>query len=245
MLLWLAPIIVLAHDAGPAYVAQNDGRYGAVGTPYDAGDVGQQDNLVLLQRTSLGLTVGRHTVILLYAPFELRTRFVTDDDFRFRGTTFDAGAVLDHRYQFEGYRGSYLYRFVDGAIDVDGGASVQVRNAAVVFSTADGRVHDGEYDVGAVFAVKARLRWTPRDSVWTQLEADALSTFGLLGDTRGGIYDVGLSVGAPVAGGLDVLATARLIGGGAEVPSQDIDNWGNYVALTVGIRITRGRAGAP
>jgi hypothetical protein len=239
MLVCLAPLIVFAYDAGPAYVAQNDGRYGAEGTPYAADDVGQQDNLVLFQRTSLELTVGRHTVVLLYAPFELATRFAIEDDFRFRDTTFDAGSVLDHRYQFEGYRGSYLYRFLDGAIDVDGGASVQIRNAAVVFSTADGRVHDGEYDIGVVGALKARVRWSG-ESVWTQLEADALSTFGLLGDTSGGIYDVSLSVGAPVSDRLDVLATARVIGGGAEVPSQEIDNWANYVAVTLGVRITRG-----
>ncbi len=61
------------YETGPAYIAQNDGEYGAMGTRYDADDVGQRDNLLLSRRTSIEISRGRHRAILLYAPFESST----------------------------------------------------------------------------------------------------------------------------------------------------------------------------
>lgn len=234
-------VVTLTYETGPTYVAQNDGRYGAGGTAYDADDVGQRDNLVLVSRTGLELERGRHTVILLYAPFQLDTRVTLDDELRFRDTTFPAGAVVDHRYVFEGYRASYLYRVLSGALTWHVGASLQIRNAQVVFTSADGTLHDAETDIGPVPALKTRLRWTPSCGPWFGLDFDGLSTFGLVGDTSGGLYDLGLTVGVAASARVDVYLTARLYGGGAEVPAQEIDNWGNYVSLAAGLRVELGR----
>ena len=73
---WLTA--TLGYEAGPAYVAQNDGEEGEAGTRYDAADVGQRDNLAVTSRTSLELARRRHTLVLLYAPFELRTQVNLD-----------------------------------------------------------------------------------------------------------------------------------------------------------------------
>jgi hypothetical protein len=59
----------ITYETGPAYIARNDGEYGATGTRYGADDVGQQANLLRSRRTSIELARGRHTAILLYAPF--------------------------------------------------------------------------------------------------------------------------------------------------------------------------------
>lgn len=237
---WLRPTLVF--ETGLAYVAQNDGRYGEAGTAYDAGDVGQQANLARVSRTSVELARGRHTAILLYAPFQLTTEVTLERDLQFRDQLFAAGSVVEHRYLFDGYRASYLYRVVDGTpLRLELGASLQIRNADVAFTSGDGTRRANQSDIGPVFAAKLRLWYAPRRGPWGMLEADALSTFGLIDGVSGGIYDVGLSIGYPVGRGVDLMLVSRLLGGGAEVESQDIDNWANFVSFTAGARISLDR----
>lgn len=233
---WLAATLV--YETGPAYVAQNDGAYGASGTRYDADDVGQRDNLVVSSRTSLELAIRRHTLILLYAPFELRTQAELDRDLQFRDELFSAGTIVDHRYLFDGYRASYLYQIIDGPrLVLEVGGSLQIRNADVAFATADGARRAHQDDIGLVGAAKVRLRWRPGPNcLWAALEADGFSTFGLLSNVDGAIYDTQLMVGYPVARGVDLFLGARLLGGGADVPSKQIYNWATFLSFTAGAR---------
>jgi len=231
------------YETGPAYIAQNDGKYGATGTRYDADDVGQQDNLLLSQRTSIELARGRHRAIFLYAPFESSTKVTLAADLQFRDTRFLAGTVVEHRYLFDGYRGSYLYRLLEReSVTIEVGGSLQVRNAEVAFDSRDGAQRAAENDIGVVFAAKARVWYRPAvNTWWAALEADAFSTFGLVPGVRGAIYDVQLAAGYPVANGIDVVFGARLLGGGATVEERDIYNWANFVVLTAGLRVSLGR----
>lgn len=233
----------IQYETGPAYIAQNDGEYGATGTRYDADDVGQQDNLLLSSRTSIELSRGRHRAILLYAPFESSTEVTLARDLQFRDTRFLAGTVVGHRYLFDGYRGSYLYRLFElGAVTVEGGGSLQVRNAEVAFGSRDGAQRAAENDIGLVLAAKARLWYRPSvNSWWAALEADGFSTFGLVPGVRGAIYDVQVAAGYPVADAIDVVFGARLLGGGAKVDQRDIYNWANFIALTAGVRVSLDR----
>ncbi len=230
----------IVYEAGPAAILQNDGEYGADGTRYNAEDVGQRNNLLVSQRTSIEIARGRHRVILLYAPFEVTTEVTLDKTLQFRDTNFAAGSVVAHRYLFDGYRVSYLYRALErGAFKLEIGGSMQIRNAEVAFRTIDGAQRDAENDIGLVAAAKARLWYQPNaQSTWAALEFDGLSTFGLLSNVRGGIYDAQLMAGYPVARGVDLFLGARLLGGGADVKSQDIYNWANFVAFTAGARIS-------
>jgi hypothetical protein len=234
-----SPSVRLSYETGPAYVLQNDGRYGADGTSFDAGDVGQQDILLVTERTSVELATGRHRVLALYAPFLVDTRVTLADELVFRDVTFAAGTVVDHRYRFDGFRGSYLYQVVDGTIGVELGASLQIRSAQVAFTSVDGSLRDQQPDIGLVPALKARLTYE-FGAAWAALEADGLSTFGLVGDTRGAIYDVALIAGYAVHDDIDVFADVRLLGGGAEVPDQAIDNWANFVSASLGVRVELG-----
>ncbi len=227
---------VLSYDTGPAYVAQNDGRYGAAGTPYDADDVGQRDTLLRAERATVELVAGRHRVIALYAPFLVDTRATLDAELRFRDTTFAAGTVIDHRYRFDGYRASYLYELTGGRFAVEVGGSLQVRSADVAFTSADGSRRGVQSDLGLVPALKARLTYRP-GRAWAQLEADGSSTFGLVGDTSGALYDVAAIAGYGFRPDLALYATVRLVGGGAEVPDQAIDNWANLASATLGVQI--------
>lgn len=229
----------LVYEIGPAYIAQNDGRYGEMGTSYTARDVGQRDNLVNASRTSLEFAMDRHTLILLYAPFDVTTQVRLRESLQFRDELFSSGTVVNHRYLFDGYRGSYLYRAIDQPmVGLELGGSLQIRNADVAFTSADGLQRAHQDDIGLVFAAKARLWVRPFErGPWGALEADGFSTFGLVDGVSGGIYDVQLATGQRVGRGVDIVLGARLLGGGARVDDQDIDNWANFIAFTAGVRV--------
>jgi len=232
--------LVLEYETGPAYIFQNDGRYGPTGTDYEADDLNQKSTLYRSQRIALEARLGeRHGLILLYAPFDVTTRATLPKDIDFRGTVFPTGSVVDSRYLFEGYRASYLYRLINRErFSWDIGASVQIRNALVSLGAVDGTRYAKESDIGVVGAFKTRLRYELPSGVWAGLEADALSTFGLLGNTTGGIYDVALTLGVPLSTQRDVNAYARLrlLGGGADVQRRDIYNWGNFGFAVIGVQ---------
>ncbi len=234
------PALIAEYETGPAAIFQNDGRYGPTGTEYTADDINQRANLYRTQRIALEARLGeRHGLILLWAPFDITTRATLTRDLDFRGTVFPAGTAVDSRYLFEGYRASYLYRLVNRErFSWDIGASVQIRNALVDLSAVDGSRYVKESDIGVVGAFKTRLRYTLPSRLWAGLEADALSTFGLLGNTTGGIYDVALTLGLPLdaKGDVNVYARLRLLGGGADVKRRDIYNWGNFGFALVGVQ---------
>ena len=237
---WAAPSLRLGWESGPAYVAQNEGRYGSAGTEYDADDVGQQKTLVRVERAFIELGAARHRLIFTYIPFELRTRVALAQELRFRDQVFAAGTVVDHRYLFDGVRASYLFNLLTPerpwALEV--GGSFQVRSADVAFTAVDGSQHAAQDDIGPVFALKSRLTWTPSPGMaWGRIDADAISTFGLIGDTSGGLYDLALVLGLPVHPRLDLTFTTRVYGGGADVPDENLRNWATFLSATAGLVI--------
>lgn len=228
-------------EVGPLYIAQNDNSYGADGTRFGAGDVGQQENLVLSRRLALEVPLSeRSALIFVYAPFDVSTRATLDNDLRFNDTVFPADTVVDSRYLFDGYRLSYLYApVVRERLALQVGASGQIRNAQVAMTAVDGSARALESNIGFVGALKARVFWDPLEAggPYLLLDADAFSTFGLFGDVKGAIYDVALTLALPVTKSVDLTFRGRLLGGGAEVPDKDIDNWANFAAFTVGARV--------
>lgn len=240
-----AQTFTFRYETGPAYVAQNDNRYGATGTTFTADEVGQQDTLVRIQRASVELGLSRHTLTLTYIPFGAQTRFTPGSDLQFYDTRFAVGQPLALRYLFDGYRLSYLFHLRPHQWDIGFGGSAQVRSAQVALTSLDGTRFEDESDIGLVGALKARVRWTPATGPWVEVDADALSTFGLLGDTTCGIYDVALSLGHPVSDPLDLYVTARLYGGGADIPDPNIDNWANFVSATAGMSVALDRLFSP
>ncbi len=230
---------IVDFETGPLAVLENNHRYGVDGTRFGVDDTLQDKNLVVSRRLSLELGVGRHTLILLYAPLDVTTRATLSRDIQFRDTLFAAGTAVDHRYLFDGYRASYLYRLLDAPVTVQLGGSLQIRNAKVAFTAVDGSAYDEESDIGLVPVLKLRLRYQGSlagRQAYALLDGDALSTFGLVGDTEGGIYDVALTLGLPVTAKLDLLLRARGLGGGATVPARQLENWAHFLSFTVGLR---------
>lgn len=234
-----APLDDMTIDAevGPLYFLQNDNRYGAAGTAYDAGTVALNRNLFIAQRLSAEARFAeRHTVIFLYAPLDVTTRVALEAPLTFRGATFPAGSVVAHRYLFDGLRGSYMYRLYDGGgLSAELGGSLQVRNAEVSLTDLTGVRFAAERDIGLVPALKGRLRYDTATGLYAMLEADGSTTLGL-GPTRGGLLDAALTLGVPLRSGLDGTLRLRYLAGGAEVPSREIDNWGQFLVASAGVR---------
>lgn len=230
--------LLVDFEVGAAYLFQNDGRYGANGSSYTAAEVGQQRNLAVALRLAIEARLARrHTVIATWAPLDLTTRATLTRDLTFQTTTFADRPVVDHRYLFDGYRLSYLFGLVQGSRFTLGvGASLQVRNASVEFRTVDTApaVFAVERDIGLVGALKVRARFDA-GVLYAQADVDFFNTFGL--GLPAGIHDVALTLGIPVIPGFDFLLRLRLVGGGANVPSRDIYNWGNFGFALLGLRV--------
>jgi len=228
-------------EIGPSYIFRNDNAYGPGGTRYTAAEVGQQRNLFLGKRISVEVGLGqRHTIILLYAPLDLVTRATLGRDIVFKQTLFASGEVVDHRYLFDAYRGSYLFKLVRSERWTwEIGGSLQIRNASVELRTVDAATSRfvAENDIGTVVALKTRLRFDPNPHLWAMLEADGSSSFGIFKSFSGAIYDVALTLGVPVRHGVDAFVRLRWLGGGANVIRRDISNWGNFFFAVAGIRM--------
>ncbi len=231
----------LDSETGPARIFQNDNRYGEGGTEFSADDVNQRDQLLVSKRVSLEARLGeRHGLILLWAPLDVTTRATLERDLDFKGTLFTQGEVIDSRYLFEGYRGSYLYRLIAREkLEWDVGASLQVRNARVALGTVSGSRYAAESDIGLVFAVKTRLLYRTNWRAWAALEADGSSSFGLVPGVSGALYDVALTLGMPLTQQSEEVSAflrLRLVGGGADVERRDVYNWGNFGFALAGVR---------
>lgn len=231
--------LILDNEAGPIYLGQNDGRYGANGTLYSADLVAQNRNLFMAQRYSGEARLGgRHRVLLLWAPLDVTTRVQLDQPLVFRASTFAAGSVVDSRYQFEGYRASYLYQFLESpAWSLEFGGTLQIRNALVSFSDVAGTRFAAERDIGLVPALKARIRHTFPEGHYLSLEADGLSSFGIA-NVQGGILDSALSLGIPLSDRWETFLRLRYLTGGADVKSRQIYNWGQFYSVSTGLRCT-------
>ncbi|MNS35688.1 hypothetical protein D3C72_678500 [compost metagenome] len=229
--------LTLDVEAGPLYFLQNDGRYGAAGSFYTAETVAQNRNLFIARRASgEARFLDRHTVVLLYAPLDVDTTVTLGAPLTFRDVTFPAGSVVTHRYLFDGLRASYLYRLYQGyGLTGELGGTLQIRNAQVAFTDEAGTRFVAERDIGLVPALKARLRYDTPNGLYAMWEADGLAS-PVFGGVKGSILDTALTLGLPVRSDADVFVRLRYLAGGAEVPNREINNWGQFVVASGGIR---------
>lgn len=230
-------------------------QFGRAGTRFDYVKDGGQDVLFPTMRFSIeGTFSRRHTLIFLYQPIDLRTSETLRSDLLVDNVLFPAGTPVDFRYGFDFYRLSYLYDLLGGR-EVDElsiGASLQIRNAVIDFTSADGALRRSNRDVGPVPAIKSRGRLGIGNDVWLGYEADGMYApvkyiNGGKSDVVGAILDFSARAGYRVADPIDLFLNLRYLGGGARGTSKSdaergpgdgySSNWLHFVSTTVGVEL--------
>ena len=230
-------------------------QFGKSGTSFDYVEDGGQDVLFPTLRLSVEAKLrGAHTFVFLYQPIDLLTTETLREDLTVDDVVFPAGTPVDFRYGFDFYRASYLYDFWshDPAEELSLGGGLQLRNAVIDFTSADGTLRRTNRDVGPVPLIKARIQQTLVDRWWWGAEADGMYApvkyiNGGRSDVEGAILDASLRVGYLVARPLDLFFNVRYLGGGAKGTSKAdsergpgdgyTSNWLHFWSSTLGARV--------
>ncbi len=222
------------------------------GTPFDYVREGGQDNVSLFARVSAELELARrHHFVLLYQPLDLRTQVRVARDLLENNVPFARGSALDLRYGFDFYRFSYAFDLLpDPNAELSVGVTLQLRNAVITFTSADGVNRTLNNNVGLVPALKFRGRYTFRSGAFVGFEADGsyASIPGLNGSdipVEGALLDASLRAGLRLWGPAELFVNVRYLGGGSRGVRRDpappgdgyVDNWLHTMALSLGANL--------
>ncbi len=225
------PFIQVIPRAEIGYVAVLKHLYqsGTGGDLFNFVTQGGQDNLFPYQRYAADVVLaGQHRVTFLYQPLTINTQTVVNrnsastDPLVVDDVSFPDGTVLDLKYGFDFWRASYLYDFVAGPDTILGaGLSLQIRNASIVFSAADGSLRTVQQNIGPVPILKVRAAHQFSPAFGLDFEADgfyASSAFfnGSSNPFKGWVWDAALAATTTFAPGAKAFVVVRSIGGGAE-----------------------------
>lgn len=223
-------------------------KLGREGTDFNYVRDGGQNVIFPVARLSVELRSGRHYVTFLYQPLELKSEVVLTRPLTVDGLTFPEKTPLDLRYAFPFYRVSYAWDIAPSpALRVALGASFQLRDATITFTSADGTARRTRRDVGPVPALKAHVRYDFASGWFGALEVDGFYApvkyfNGGDSDVTGAIIDASVRAGYSVSPRLDAFMNVRWIGGGAEGTSEPEDfsdgynqNWLHFLTVTLGV----------
>lgn len=225
-------------------------QFGKDGSVFDYVEEGGQNNLFPFLRFDASLDIGtRNTVRFLYQPLDLRAEVTAQRDLRIDGVDFAAGTPLDVRYGFGFVRGTWLYDLMpDVKKEASIGAALQIRNATITWSAADGSARVDERDIGPVPLLAARLRLPTGNRTWFGAEATGFYApikylNGGSVDVEGAILDTSVRGGLALDHGTDAFIALRYIGGGSSGTSKDSDgdgyndNWLHFMSLSLGVQV--------
>ncbi|MFO0558015.1 MAG: hypothetical protein U0269_08335 [Polyangiales bacterium] len=239
-------------ELGTVAILHHTIQLSRTGSTIDYVREGGQDNLSLFARVSAELELNHHhNLVFLYQPIDLRTQVRVKRDLLINNVAFARGTGLDLRYGFDFYRFSYGYDFfADPNQELTVGVSLQIRNAAITFTSTDGVNRVINSNVGLVPAVKARGRYTFRSGVFMGFEVDGIyaNMPGLNGSdipVEGLIVDGSLRAGLRLWGPTEVFVNLRYLGGGSRGVGRDpvapsdgyVDNWFHTGALSLGANL--------
>ncbi|MFW5728480.1 MAG: hypothetical protein ACOCYG_02350 [Spirochaetota bacterium] len=245
-------------------------QVGEDGTAFDYVTQGGQELLYPYKRFAINMDIGRRNYLrFLYQPLTIETTTRVDgipdadgtpQPVQFDDVTFPVDEGLRLKYGFDFYRVTYHFDAVARpALTVGVGASLQLRNASLVFESTTGEEIVVSQDLGPVPVLAGRVEYDPQRGVlepaFFELEADgfyASSAFinGAEYDFTGSIFDVGLTAGYEANPATDLYLTLRVVGGGAEGTRPEdertvwtqsrsgfTDNFLTLGALSVGARL--------
>ncbi|MGC4087836.1 MAG: hypothetical protein QM756_08055 [Polyangiaceae bacterium] len=223
-------------------------QLGRGGTNFNYVQNGGQDVIFPFARASVEVRGDRHHVTLLYQPLELNTEVVLKDPLTVDGLTFPRETPLNLRYGFPFYRVSYAYDVVArSGLRVALGASLQLRDATITFTSADGSARRARRDVGPVPALRGLVRYDAPSGWFGAFEVDGFYApvkyfNGGDSDVEGAIIDASVRAGYRLSASVDGFLNVRWLGGGAEGTSEPEDfsdgynkNWLQFLSGSLGV----------
>lgn len=199
-----------------------DFETGLVSTGYNnvriPGDKGTRfslkDNLIpkseLFYRIRLNYTIkSRHTISLLYAPLETKSKGSATKDIFFEGVVFPANTELTGIYKFNSYRLTYRYDIVQKPrLEFGLGLTAKIRDAKIALSSAG--LESEKANLGFVPIINFRLLWNIDNKFGLLLDGDALAA------PQGRAEDVLIAATYKLSDNLSVRAGYRILEGGAD-----------------------------
>lgn len=239
-------------ELGTVGVVQHTVQFSQNGSAIDYVNEGGQNNLFFFARIAAELEIfRRHTFIFLYQPIDLRTEQVLSRDLSIDQLTFPSGTPVNFRYGFDFYRFNYQFDFFRSRRhELAIGVGLQIRNAVISFTSADGTLRRFNNDIGVVPLLHLRARTTFQNSVFIGTEIDGLYArgrviTGSLYEFEGAILDASLRVGLSVTSFMETFLNLRYLGGGAQGFSPDdpppgdgyTNNWLHTVITSIGFTV--------
>jgi hypothetical protein len=237
----------LSAELGFLVVASHIVQLGETGSRFDYRSEGGQDVLFPFFRLSTDLKFkGRHTLTFLYQPLKLTGETVLAEDTVFDDTIFPAGTPLNSVYGFPFWRITYGYDFLRRRGDeVLLGFGLQIRNATITFTSADGTLRADRRDVGPVPLLKFRGRWVFDSGFWWGTEIDGIYApisviNGSDEEITGALLDASFRVGYDFTKKVSGFFNVRYLGGGAEGSNSSdgfTKNWLHFVTISLGVEL--------
>jgi hypothetical protein len=218
-----------------------DFETGAIGTGYNnvriPGDQGTllslKDDLISKTENFFRIRVNytiksRHTLSLLYAPLETKSKGNLSYDVLFEGVTFPANTDLTGTYKFNSYRITYRYEIVTKPkFEFGLGLTAKIRDAKIALASAE--TESEKTNVGFVPIINFRMLWKPDEKFGILLEGDALAA------PQGRAEDVLIAATYRVSDHLGLKAGYRILEGGAD--NEEVYNFALFNYASVGFFI--------
>ena len=209
--------------------------YNNVRIPGDKGTLfSLKDNLIpksaLFYRIRLNYTIkSRHTISLLYAPLETKSKGSVAKDILFEGVVFPANTELTGTYKFNSYRLTYRYDIVQKRrLEFGLGLTAKIRDAKIALSSA-GLVSE-KANLGFVPIINFRLLWNIGNKFGILLDGDALAA------PQGRAEDVLIAATYKLSDNLRVRAGYRMLEGGAD--NDQVYNFALFHYASIGLSYT-------
>lgn len=156
----------------------------------------------------------KHSVSILYAPLNLNAQGSVDRDIYFNGDLFPANTDLRAYYQFNSYRITYRFDFINSKKwKVGLGLTAKIRDAEVRLE--DEEKSSSNTNVGFVPLINFRIEWMFSSNLSLLLDGDALASPG----GQGRAEDVLFALFYHMDDKLSLKAGYRILEGGANVES--------------------------
>jgi hypothetical protein len=223
-----APETVGSLEFGYSAVLSHYIQNSKTGTRFNYVKNGGQDILFPFARADVTVrTSDNDRFVFLYQPLEINTRTVVRSDLVVDNVTFAANTPVDFKYSFPFYRFSWLRdTWSNESTKIALGASLQLRNARIEFTSVDGKLHRSNRNVGPVPIFKFQSRTQLDDGIWWGTDVDTIYVpvkylNGGTSDVEGSFHDVAIKLGFPVVSWLDAAFVTRYIGGGGKGTSKN------------------------